>query len=367
MEFKKIEKEFLPKRKYTSLNLWNQFSVMLFAQITNRSGLRSIVENFQFQSKRLYHMGLKTVKRSTLSDANAQRDPRLFEAVFNQLFKKCNHLAPGHKFRFSNKLYSLDASTIDLCLTLFPWARFRKTKAGIKLHTLLDHDSLLPSFVKITEAKSHDIKIARTLSLKPGSIVACDRAYIDYKWLFKLNTNQCFFVTRLKTNTKYRVIKRRKVLKNKGLTSDQTILLTGTKAENCPIELRRIGYIDPQSKKKYIFFTNNFKLAAKTIADIYKQRWQVEIFFKWIKQNLKIKKFFGTSRNAVLTQVWAALIVMLIIALYKFRAKLGLSLSTILQLFQLNLFEKRNIWELFVKKEVKKSVDLQLMLEFKWL
>ncbi|MDX2447488.1 MAG: IS4 family transposase, partial [Desulfobacterales bacterium] len=186
-------------------------------------------------------------------------------------------------------------------------------------------------------------------------------------WLYKLHRNRCFFVTRIKTNTRYRVTERRNVLKNKGLTSDQTIILTGTKAHRCPIRLRRIGYRDPESKKQYFFLTNNLKLAAKTIADIYHQRWQVEIFFKWVKQHLKIKTFFGTTRNAVLSQIWTALIALLILALYKYRARLGLSLSEILQLLQLNLFEKRNLWALFeVDVPLKLNTD-QLLFEFMYL
>ena len=366
-DFKKIEKQYRPKRKYRCLDRWNQFSVMLFAQITNRSGLRSIVEHFRFHSKRLYHMGLKPVKRSTLADANAQRSPELFEALFGQLFNKCATLAPGHKFRFKNKLYSLDASTIDLCLSLFSWARFRKTKAGIKLHALLDHDSHLPAFIQVTDAKVHEIRVAKALNLPAGSIVAIDKAYIDFNWLNKLHRNRCFFVTRIKTNTRYRVTERRNVSKNKGLTSDQTIILTGTKAHRCPIKLRRIGYIDPESKKQYFFLTNNFKLAAKTIADIYHQRWQVEIFFKWVKQHLKIKTFFGTTRNAVLTQIWTALIALLILALYKYRARLGLSLSEILQLLQLNLFEKRNLWALFEEDVPLTPYTNQLLFDFMYL
>ena len=252
-DFRKLENQYRPKRKYRSLDRWNQLCVMLFAQITHRSSLRSIVEHFRFHAKRLYHIGLSPVKRSTLADANASRDPRLFEALFGRLYHKCASLAPAHKFRFKNKLYSLDASTIDLCLSLFSWARFRKTKAGIKLHALLDHDGHLPAFIQVTDAKVHEIRVAKVLNLPAGSIVAVDKAYIDFNWLFKLHRNRCFFVTRIKTNTRYRVIERRNVLKNKGLTSDQTIILTGTKADRCPIKLRRIGYRDPETKKNTSF------------------------------------------------------------------------------------------------------------------
>ncbi len=223
---------------------------------------------------------------------------------------RCQLFVPRHKFRFKNLLYSLDASTIDLCLGMFPWADFRKKKGAVKLHVGLNHAGYLPELVTITDGKVHDVTVGRTLKFPPGSIVAIDKGYHDYAWYNQLTDKGIFFVTRLKTNARYRIVKRRTVLKDKGLSSDQTIEFTGAQtAKKCPIQLRRIGYTDPDTGKHYVFLTNNFKLAAKTIADIYKSRWQVELFFKWIKQNLKIKSFIGTSKNAVMTQIWIAMCV----------------------------------------------------------
>lgn len=236
---------------------------------------------------------------------------------------------------------------------MFPWAKFRSTKGGIKLHVLLDHDGYIPQFASITDAKASDLSFARTLTLPPGSIIAADRAYIDFAWLYTLNKRKSFLVTRLKRNIKYKVTERHRVLKSKGVTSDQTIILTGTKASECPVPLRRVGYRDPETGKHYVFLTNNFDLAAKTIADIYKNRWKVELFFKWLKQNLKIKTFLGTSRNAVLTQIWVALITMLVLSYMKFLAKLGQSITQIQRLLQLNLFKRQGLWELFDPPSVK--------------
>jgi len=256
-------------------------------------------------------------------------------------------MAPGHDFRFDNPLYSLDASTIDLCLSAFPWADFRTTKGAIKLHVGLNHAGYLPEFVTITDGKTSDIEIGRTLEFPKGSMVAIDRGYNDYAWYKQLTEKGIFFVTRLKSDAKIRIASRRLVLSSKGLTIDQTIEFTGIQtAKKCPIQLRRIGYRDPETGKHYVFLTNNFKLAAKTIADIYKARWQVELFFKWIKQNLKIKFFLGTSKNTVMTQIWIALCVYLLLAFIKFQSKLKKRMQQILRLLQLNLFEKRDLMAL---------------------
>ncbi len=370
-DFQSLEtSQFRPKRKYRTLSRWGQFTAMLFAQVTGRVSLRDITDSLQTQAGRLYHLGMDCVKKSTLADANNNRTSDFFHALFEKNYKQCAAIAPKKKkFRFKNKLYSFDSSTIDLCLSVFSWANFRSTKGGIKLHALLDHDGYIPAFANITDAKTSDIAIARTLNLAPGSIVTADRAYIDYAWLFSLNQKKNFLVTRLKKNAKFKVIERRNVLKSKGLTSDQTIMLTGVKATDCPIPLRRIGYRDPETRKHYVFLTNNFNLAAKTIADIYKSRWQVELFFKWIKQNLKIKTFLGTSRNAVMTQIWIALITMLILSYMKFLAKLGQSIMQIQRLLQLNLFKRQNMWELFdppIKKR-KPEVEQNMLFNLSYL
>ena len=314
------------------------------AQLSGRNSLRDIVNSVSTQAHRLYHLGSAKMTRSNLSRINENKPHTLYEALFGKLLDRCQRLTPGHSFRFKNKLYSLDASTLDLRLSVFPWADFRSTKGAIKLHIGFNHSGYLPEFVTITEGKTSDIEIGRMLSFPAGSIVAIDRGYTDYQWYNQLNNKGIFFVTRLKSNASYKVVKRHPVLNNKGLTSDQTIILTGIgAAKDCPIQLRRIGYRDQKTGMQYVFLTNHFKLAAKTIADIYKARWQVELFFKWIKQNLKIKSFVGTSKNAVMTQIWIALCVYLLIAFIKFHAKLKQSMQQILRLLQLNLFEKRDI------------------------
>jgi putative transposase len=317
------------------------------AQLAGRKSLRDIVENISVQAHRLYHLGSAKLTRSNLSRINESKPYALYESLAGKLLSRCQGMTSGHNFRFKNPLYSLDASTIDLCLSVFPWANFRTTKSAIKLHVGLNHSGYLPEFVTITEGKTSDVEIGRTLQFPQGSIVAIDRGYNDYAWYNRLTEKKIFFVTRLKVNTKFKVVSRKPVLKNKGLTSDQAIKFTSPKsAKECPIQLRRIGYQDKETGKHYIFLTNNFKLSAKTIADIYKARWQVELFFKWIKQNLKIKTFVGTSKNAVMTQIWIAVCVYLLLAFIKFQSKMKKSMQQILRLLQLNLFEKRDLMAL---------------------
>jgi len=259
----------------------------------------------------------------------------------------------------------MDASVIDLALSAFPWASFRKTKAAVKIHTVLDHGGYLPAFVAITEGKTHEIKVARSIHLPKGSIVAEDKAYTDYNWFASLHRNGIFFVTRQKRNARYRVLQRRRVNKKQGLTSDQTIALCGIKGKQCPYPLRRIGYRDPETGNRYVFLTNNFKLAAKTIADIYKERWQIEIFFRWIKTNLKIKVFIGNSPNALMTQIFVALIAYLLLCYFKFLSRIGVSLQNLLRVIQLNLFRNCTLGELFKPppNQLNKTIEnSQLML-----
>ncbi len=346
-EFEILAKQHHSGRSFRTASRWSQFVTLTMAQLSGRSSLRDIIDNVSAQAHRLYHLGSVKLSRSNLSRINEDKPCSLYEGLFAKLLSRCKGMTPGHDFRFKNPLYSLDASTIDLCLSVFPWADFRTTKGGVKLHVGLNHDGYLPEFVTITEAKTHDVLAGRVLRFPKGSIVAVDRGYNDYAWYKQLTDKGIFFVTRLKSNAKIRVINRRPILKNKGLTCDQTIELTGIQtAKKCPIQLRRIGYRDSETGKHYIFLSNNFKLSAKTIADIYKARWQVELFFKWIKQNLKIKSFIGTSKNAVLTQIWIALCVYLILAYIKFQSKLNKSMQQILRLLQLNLFEKRDLMAL---------------------
>lgn len=346
-EFETLAKQHHSGRSFRTATRWSQFVTMMMGQLSGRSSLRDIVENMSAQAHRLYHLGSAKLSRSNLSRINEGKPYTLYEALFGKLLQRCQAIAPGHHFRFKNPLYSLDASTIDLCLSVFPWADFRTTKGAVKLHVGLNHNGYLPEFVTVTEGKDHDVTVGRTLKFPKGSIVAVDKGYNDYAWYKQLTEKGIFFVTRLKSNAKYRVIARHTVMKNKGITSDQTIEFTGAlTSKKCPAQLRRIGYRDEESGKYYVFLTNHFKLSAKTIADIYKARWQVELFFKWVKQNLKVKSFVGTSKNAVMSQIWIALCVFLLLAFIKFQSRLKKSMQQILRLLQLNLFEKRDMMAL---------------------
>jgi len=346
-EFESLARQHHSGRAFRKASRWSQFTCLVMAQLTGRCSLRDIVENASSQLHRLYHLGCSKLSRSNLSRMNEDKPYELYEELFGRLLQRCQRHTPGHDFKFKNSLYSLDASTIDLCLSVFPWADFRSTKGAIKLHVGLNHSGYLPEFVSITEGSCHDVNMGKLLQFPKGSIVAMDRGYNDYGWYKELTDKGIFFVTRLKSNAKYRVVKRAKVNKDTGLICDHTIEFTGQQtSKKCPIKLRRISYRDPVTGNRYVFLTNHFKLSAKTIADIYKSRWQVELFFKWIKQNLKIKSFVGTSKNAVLTQIWIAMCVYLILAFIKFQSKLKKSMQQILRLLQVNLFEKRDLMAL---------------------
>lgn len=346
-EFEKLSNQHHSGRQFRTASRWSQFTTMLVMQLSARNSLRDVVANMFAQAHRLYHLGCAILTKTTLARINQDKPYALYEALFSRLLSRCMNQSPNHTFRFKNKLISLDSTTIDLCLALYPWAEFRQTKGAVKLHIGLNHDGNLPSVVTVTNGKTTDIEVARSLTFNKGSIVICDRGYTDYSWYKTLTDKGIFFVTRLKSNAKYRVIERRTADKAQGLRSDQTIEFTGSQtAKACPVSLRRVSYQDPETGKRYVYLTNHFGLSAKTIADIYKQRWQVELFFKWIKQNLKIKSFIGTSKNAVLTQIWIAMCAYLILCYIKFISKAGASMQTILRLLQLNLFEKRDMQHL---------------------
>ncbi len=333
--------------KLRSMTRWSQLAAMAMAQLSGRCSLRDVVSNLEAQSRKLYHLGVGRVARSSLARVNEEQPHELFKLLFERLLDRCQGVAPGHGFRFKNPLVSLDATHIDLCLALFPWAKYGKSKGAIKIHVGLDHAGHLPSFLSLTDGKGSDIEVARTLRLPPGSIIAADRLYQDFGWLKDLDEQGVFLVTRLKRGVRYAVRERRSYAPGRGVTSDQLIELTSKKGrKDCPIPLRRVGYRDAGTGKHYVFLTNNLTLAPRTIADIYKARWQVELFFKWIKQNLRIKSFLGTSLNAVLTQIWIAMCVHLILAYLKFANRLKWSLSQILRLLQLNLFERRPLDDL---------------------
>ena len=355
--FSSLEKAYGTGRKARKFTRWNQFVALMFMQITGRSSLRDSVQSLGVRNGFLYHLGLRDVRRSTFSDANNKRPVSFFKALFDLTYQQCRPMAPRHKFRFKNRLYSMDATTVSLCLSVFPWAKFRRAKGAIRLNTVLDHSGYLPAFMEISDGKKHEIRVAKSLRLPKGSIVAVDRAYTDYSWFASLVESAIYFVTLQKRNSTYRIIERRSVNKRLGLTSDQTIMLTGTKAVQCPHPLRRIGYRDPQTGKHYVFLTNNFALSAKTVCDIYKERWQIELFFKWIKQKLKIKAFIGNSENAVMTQIYAALVTYLLLAYLNFLAKLNLTLTTLIRILQLNLFQRLTFEELFKLKPDRPKVD----------
>jgi len=366
-QFAALENQYSTGRKSRKFSRWNQFTHLMFMQLTGRASLRDGIQSMNSRAKDLYHLGAKPVARATFADANNIRPASFYQALFEKMYQRCRIVSPKHKFKFKNKLYSLDASVIDLSLGAFPWASFRRTKSAVKIHTLLDHSGFLPAFVSITDGKIHESKVAKSIRLAKGSIVVEDRAYTDYKWFCQLQENGIFFVTRQKTNAVYRVTERRQVNKNQGLCSDQTIVLTGSKGHLCPHPLRRIGYRDPETKKHYVFLTNNFKLSAKTIADIYKERWQIEIFFRWIKQNLKIKAFVGNSKNAVMTQIYVALIAYLLLCMFKYLSKISVGLQNLIRVIQLNLFRRCTLEELFEPpppKKLNNNINRQLEITF---
>lgn len=358
-EFETLAKTHHVGRKLRKTSRWSQFVALCLGQLAGRHSLRDIESNMNAQANRLYHLGSKPIARSSLARLNETQPAELYEALFAKLYASCQKMASGHRFRFKNKLYSLDASLIDLSLKIFPWAHYALGKSAMKLHLSLDHDGYIPNFAAITEGKVSDIEIGRTLHYSKGSIVVFDKGYTDYKWFKALNNKGIFFVTRLRKNALWKVEERRAVDKSKGLISDQMITLTGIKPKKIGVpKLRRIGYRDPETGKHYEFLTNNFTLSAQTISDIYKERWQVELFFKWIKQNLKIKSFVGNSKNAILTQIWIALCTYLMLAYLKFIAKIGWSLQSMLRLLQLNLFMRRDLMAL-LRGDPPEQPDLQ--------
>jgi len=357
-EFEYLAKTHHEGRQLRKTNRWSQFVALCLGQLSGRHSLRDIESNMSAQSTRLYHLGAKPIARSTLARLNENQPAELYEALFAKLYSNCQKQVSGHRFRFHNKLYSLDASLIDLSLKIFPWAHYALGKSAMKLHLSLDHDGYIPHFAAITEGKISDIEVGRILHYNKGSIVVFDKGYTDYKWFKALNSKGIFFVTRIRKNAIWKVEERRAVDKSKGLTSDQTITLTGIKPKKIGMpKLRRVGYRDPESRQQYEFLTNNFTLSAQTIAEIYKERWQVELFFKWIKQNLKIKAFVGNSKNAILTQIWVALCTYLMLAYLKFSAKLGWSLQNMLRLLQLNLFLRRDLMALLRGDPPKQGVE----------
>lgn len=343
-EFQKCVRRYQGNYKVQSFSCMDQFLCMAFAQLTFRESLRDIESCLRSMHRKLYHMGIRgRISKSTLSDANENRDWHIY-ADFTQVLihtARTLYLKEPFGVELSQTVYALDATTIDLCLALFPWAHFRKNKGAIKLHTLLDLRGNIPSFIEITSGKVHDVNILDDLIPEPGSFYIVDRGYLDFARLYLFHQSQAFFVIRAKANLKYRRLYSRPVDKTTGLRCDQTIALTVYQsAQDYPEKLRLVRFYDTENNKRLTFLTNNFLLDALTIAKLYKCRWQVELFFKWIKQHLRIKSFFGTSENAVKTQIWIAISVYVLVAIIKKRLDLKPSLYTILQILSLTLFEK---------------------------
>ncbi len=346
-EFEGLAKKHHRGQKLRSATRWDQFVGMSMSQLSGRQSLRDIESNLAAQQDKLYHLGAKPLARSTLARLNEQQPAELYESVFYKLLNRCKQRPSEHKFRFKNPLYSLDASAIDLSLKLFPWAAHRADTANVKLSVGLNHGNRLPEFVALSDGNENDMVQGRKFTFPRGGIVAFDKGYVDYQWFGDLTNQGVSFVTRLRSKAVYKVLERNEVVKSKGITSDQVIQFSSTHAEKrgAP-KLRRVGFIDKQSGKRYVFLTNNFTLSAATIAAIYKDRWQVELFFKAIKQNLKIKAFVGLSRNAILTQVWIAMITYLLVAFARHSAKVGWTVQRILRIIQLNLFERKSLQEI---------------------
>jgi hypothetical protein len=347
-EFYRLVVKHGAERYSKGYNSWDHFTAMLFCQLAQAKSLREICGGLACCIGKLRHLGLKDApKKSTLSYANAHRPWEMFRDLFYATLKTCKSAAPGkHKFRFKNKLLSLDSSTISLCLSLFPWAKFRRTKGAVKLHLLLDHDGYLPTYAYISNGKKHDVTIARKVPLAPGSIVAMDRGYNDYKLFASWTENGIFFVTRLKENAGYEVVEEHTVPKNRNILADQFIRFTGFYAQkNCPHTLRRVVVWDKEKQRQIVLLTNHLRFGSTTISAIYKDRWQIELFFKALKQNLKVKTFVGTSENALYIQIWTALIAMLLIKYLQFKSKFGWSLSNLVAFLRWNLFTYRDLWE----------------------
>lgn len=344
-DFKKAVDTYKADKFSKGFTCWHQFSSLLFGQLSSLDSLRSITNNLAVRQNSLYHLGLKPVKRSTLSYANNNRNYQVYRDLFFTILSKVQGKAPRHSFRLPNKIYSIDSTTIDLCLSVYDWAHFRKTKGGIKLHTKLDHDGYLPEIIHVSNARDNDQKHAHRFTFQEGDIVLFDRGFENYDQYAKYCEEKIYFVTRLQTNTNYKVVDRNDVSEHKYITSDQVIRFTGFYSKKkCPFNLRRVRSIDPDTGKAIVILTNIFHLPADTIAALYKERWQIEIFFKTIKQNLKIKSFLGTSRNAVLTQIWIAMIAYLLLAYLKFLSTYDWTIHKLYRVLSRILFMKKDLW-----------------------
>ena len=349
-EFNQCVLRYHGNHKVRSFSCMDQFLCMAFAQLTYRESLRDIVTCLNSHRPKLYHMGFRgKVAKSTLADANELRDFRIYQDFGYLLIDIASKLYRNEEFGLDLKLsvFALDSTIIDLCLSTFPWATFRKKKAAVKIHTLLNVQGSIPTFIFVTPGSVHDVNMMDTVPFEAESVYAMDRAYLDFERLYQIDQLSAFFVIKSKSNTQLRRIYSAPVDKADGVQADQTVMLIGYKSRKAyPDSFRRVRYYDAERNKRLVVLTNNFLIPAKTIADIYRSRWQVELFFKWIKQHLRIKSFFGTSSNAVKTQIWIAVSVYLLVAIVKKRLNLPGSLHTILQILEVNLFEKIPISQL---------------------
>jgi len=362
-EFEKLANAVDGKVRSTAMTRWSQFVALTVGQLNGRQSLRDIESCLAAQQHLNYHLGTQSVSKSALGRANEKRDAEFYTRLFEVLYQRCHQHTPRHGFRFKNKLFSLDGSLLDASMKLFPWADYNRMKAAFKLHIGLDHDGLIPCFAQVTEGRISENEQARLFNAPKGSVLIFDKGYNNYRWHKTLTDKGIFWVTRIRGNAKYKVLKRNKQPEKTNITSDQVIKYSDKQRDGDKLyPIRRIGYRDPESGQRYVFITNHFDWSAQTIADIYKQRWQVELFFKWIKQNLKIKTFLGNSKNAVLTQVLAALCVYLLIAFMKYQSKLTQSMQQIIRLIHTNLFSKRDLLSLFKKMEPDKTMSPQLSL-----
>ena len=350
LEFEFAARKHNAERHARGFTCWGQFVAVLFCQLGNAKSLREICGGLAASEGKLRHLGLPGAPpRSTLAYANEHRPWQMYQTVFHQLLEKCQTLAasrtgPNSRFRFKNKLMSLDATVIDLCASVFCWAKYQRTKGAVKLHLLLDHDGYLPTVAVITEGKVADVRVARELRFEPGTILIMDRGYVDFAWFDRLTAQGVFFVTRPKTGMAYEVVEHRKIDVNRNLLSDQIIELTSETGQKVAWQLRRIEIWVPEKEERMALLTNHLDLSALTIAAIYKERWQVELFFKALKQNLKIKTFVGTTANALRIQIWTALIAMLLLRYLQLRSTFGWSLSNLAALLRMNLFVHRDLW-----------------------
>lgn len=354
-------------KRVRSLTTWGQFVALLFGQLTGHSSLRAIAAGLKGAQSKLYHLGIVfEICRSTLADANDRRDARIFEAAYYRMLPKVQALAPGHRLRVKKgQVLALDSTTIELCLSLSPWAQFHHGKGAVKLHTAIDLAGDLPTVVDFTDGRKADVKVARTMHFAAGTILLMDRGYIDYAWWQKLTTSGVWFVTRLKKNCDYKVRECRETNRTQGIMADQTIVLQGIKGKEYEGKLRRVSYREPETGHWYVFVTNRFDLSAATICNLYKARWQVELFFKVLKQHLQVRKFAGTSVNAVKAQIWVALIAYLLMMAVKFQSKLGWGAPAIMAVLTVTLFanrELKSIWDDTPKERCAKPEHIQLQL-----